>query len=70
MHYAENYTHDHLTPDPSMHTVITQKSLLCSDEEERPVRDETLLGDCAWVTSPCIEVSVEVDDGDGPVDFV
>jgi hypothetical protein len=53
-----------------MHAVRTHEPFLGGDKEERAVRDARLGRRCARVALPGVEVCIEMDDGDGPVDFV
>lgn len=49
---------------------VPHKALFASQTEERAVRDAGLFGIWTWVRAPGVQVSIEVDDGDRPVDFV
>ena len=59
-----------LAPDPCMHTGVAHQLLFMSNVEKCAMGDPRLLGDSAWIAGPSVEVSVEVNDGHGPVYFV
>lgn len=59
-----------LAADAGVDAGVSHEALLACQVEERPVRHSRLVCARTGIRWPGVEVRVEVDDRDGPVDFV
>ena len=59
-----------LAADASVDTGVGHETLFLSEIEEGAMGDTRLLCRGAWVCRPCVQVRVEVDDGDGAIYLV
>lgn len=69
-HNGQKTTYRQFTADPRMYASVSQEAFLLGEVEEGAVSDSRLFGALARIGSPSVEMSVEMDDGDGSVYFV
>ena len=59
-----------LAADAGVDTSVSHETLFLSEIEEGAMGDARLLCRSAWVCRPCVQMRVEVDDGDGAIYLV